>query len=336
MALFGYRWLLTVLCLVALPTDISIEARGAYRGDPYAAPTPYKLNGNEHQPAKSDAFRFSTKRKDSSLEFFAVGDWGCRPQGGTIDANQKKVIDSMVSYGTQPNFILALGDNFYEHGIKSTKDPRWKTVFEDAYQRMNDTPWYAVVGNHDWRAGTSGIQAQVDYTQKSKRWKMPYSYHRQPFEVDSGVKALFVFLDTTKIIDGDKPQLDWLKDVLAKANEQYVVVVGHHPVISASDHGNLPWTMQHLYPLFNEYHVDLYVAGHDHVVEHLKDGNVHYYVCGSGCKLGTMKQPIPQLLYGEAKLGFCKFKITASEIFATIVGEGGKVLEESAIPRRRT
>jgi len=72
------------------------------------------------------------------------------------------------------------------------------------------------------------------------------------------------------------------------------------------------------------------------VVEHLKDGNVHYYVCGSGCKLGTMKEPIPQLLYGEAKLGFCNFKITSSEILATIVGENGQVLEESAISRKRT
>jgi len=264
MELFSCRWLLTVLVLLlVIPYDISIEARGAYRGDPYAVPTAYKLNEDEHQLAKSDAFRFSTARKGSSLEFFAVGDWGCRPQGNAIDGNQKKVISAMLSYGNKPNFILALGDNFYENGVKSTKDPRWKTVFEDAYQKMNDTPWYAIVGNHDWRAGATGIQAQVDYTQKSKRWKMPYSYHRQYFDVDNGVKALFVFLDTTKIIDGDKPQLDWLKDVLTKANEQFVVVIGHHPVISASDHGNLPWMMQHLYPLLNEYHVDLYLAGHD-------------------------------------------------------------------------
>jgi len=117
-----------------------------------------------------------------------------------------------------------------------------------------------------------------------------------------------------------------------------VIVAGHHPIISASDHGNLPEMMQHVYPLLQKYHVDIYIAGHDHVVEHLKDMNVNYYVCGSGCKLGTMQKTsaeFPQLQFGGATLGFCGFEISRDEVNAKIISSTGKLLYENAVPRRR-
>jgi len=287
------------------------------------------------------AMRFKAKAA-STLQFLAIGDWGCKRKGGATDQNQKAVADAMASSGYDPSFIMSLGDNFYEHGVKSTEDKRWSKVFEEVYSARNlQKPWFSIVGNHDWRAGAEGVQSQVDYTAKSPthRWWMKYTYYQQRRELADGTKVLMLFLDTTKIIDGDPPQIAWLEKVLANAGgAQWVIVAGHHPIISASDHGNLPEMMQHVYPLLQKYHVDIYIAGHDHVVEHLKDMNVNYYVCGSGCKLGTMQKTsaeFPQLQFGGATLGFCGFEISRDEVNAKIISSTGKLLYENAVPRRR-
>jgi len=244
----------------------------------------------------------------------------------------------MLKTSYSPAFMVALGDNFYEHGIKSTKDSRWQSVFENAYSApMFQKKGYAIVGNHDWRAGVTGVQAQVDYTHISPngRWYMPFTYYQKMVPVDGQTQAHLIFLDTTKILDGDPPQLKWLRDVLSKSTAQWVIVFGHHPVISASDHGNIPEMLERVYPLLNEYNVDLYIAGHDHVMEHLKDGNVNYYVCGSGCKLGTMQTRPAQLLYGEAKLGFCGFEIGRDISRIKIITDDGTVVDDTEIQRRR-
>jgi len=274
------------------------------------------------------------------LSFLALGDWGCRAGKSGASAKQRAVADAMQKCEYDPHFILALGDNFYEHGIKSVKDHRWSDVYENVYTSgKHQRRWYGVVGNHDWRAGSSGIQSQVDYTHvagTSGRWCMPYTYYQQSISVDASgnTTAQFVFLDTTKIIDGDKPQLEWLEDVLKKSTAQWLIVVGHHPIISASDHGNIPETLS-LLPLLAKYNVDVYIAGHDHVVEYLKDDNVHFFVCGSGCKLGSMKTTPPQLFYGKAELGFCGFDITREELKGSIVGTDAKKRHEISITRRR-
>jgi len=273
------------------------------------------------------------------LSFLAIGDWGCRRnRNGGVDGQQQTVATAMFNSGYNPQFVMALGDNFYEHGIKSIKDHRWHNVYERVYNHpVTDKRWYAIVGNHDWRAGTVGIQAQVDYTQvdPSKRWCMPFTYYQQSITVDKGVVAHFIFLDTTKIIDGDPAQLQWLAKALSESKAQWEIVVGHHPIISGSDHGNIPEMLERVYPVINKYNVDLYVAGHDHVLEYLKDGDVHYYVCGSGCKLGSMQTTPGQLIYGKAELGFCGFDITKDEIKGALIGSDSKKRNEAAIPRRR-
>jgi tartrate-resistant acid phosphatase type 5 len=46
-------------------------------------------------------------------------------------------------------FVIALGDNFYNDGTESTEDELWETAFHDVYAAPSlDVPWYGVLGNH--------------------------------------------------------------------------------------------------------------------------------------------------------------------------------------------
>ena len=66
------------------------------------------------------------------------------------------------------HFQMALGDNFYVHGIKDEFDKRFRDTFEDVFKsEYLQTPWFLLMGNHDHYGNASG---QIAYTSHSKRW----------------------------------------------------------------------------------------------------------------------------------------------------------------------
>jgi len=69
----------------------------------------------------------------------------------------------------------------------------------------------------------------------------------------------------------------WLANELQKAENaktDYIIVAGHHPVYSISDHGNSEWLVEELLPIMKEYDVSLYLSGHDHNLQHLTENYV--------------------------------------------------------------
>lgn len=54
-------------------------------------------------------------------------------------------------------------------------DPQWKTKFEDVYaDPALQLPIYPILGNHDHKGNP---QAQVEYSQRNKNWRMPAQYY---------------------------------------------------------------------------------------------------------------------------------------------------------------
>jgi hypothetical protein len=281
-----------------------------------------------------------------ALRFLTLGDWGChvsyRKKDGkkttVVNKNQQAVKDSILARKYNPNFFIALGDNFYEKGVTSVEDPQFQEAWDDVYtEKPFLKRWYAIVGNHDWRSGVKGIKAQTDFTgrDRHKRWAMNHTYYQKYHRVDDHTKAHFIYLDTTKMIDGDEPQMKWFENALKTSQGHWLFVIGHHPCVSASDHGNIPQMMELVYPLLNKYNVDAYIAGHDHVLEYLKDHNVHYFVIGAGCKLGKMLTEPPQLIYGKAQYGYMHVDVNKDEATFTIVNHLAKTEHEHTIGRRR-
>ena len=83
----------------------------------------------------------------SELTFLIFGDWG---RGGEF--HQSDVANQMGLAATKRRcrFIVSVGDNFYEKGVRSADDPQWKSSFEGVYTAPSlNVPWYAILGNHD-------------------------------------------------------------------------------------------------------------------------------------------------------------------------------------------
>jgi tartrate-resistant acid phosphatase type 5 len=196
------------------------------------------------------------------------------------------------------DFGLLLGDNFYNSGVKNVHDKKFQTHFEIPYGKMGIL-WWAALGNHDYGFGWSrgNVNAQVEYTLLSKYWRMPSRFYT--FEA-SGIE--FIFIDTVAL-EKDENQQKWLNEKLAAQTEKTRVVVGHYPIHSAGMHGDTTYLRDHWAPKFCG-KVALYIAGHDHHLEHTRtDCGVELVVSGSGAESRAVT-PTPRTKFAASALGF--------------------------------
>jgi tartrate-resistant acid phosphatase type 5 len=230
---------------------------------------------------------------DGVLGFFILTDWGFN---GIED--QLSVRDEMVKIArkTLPEFVVSCGDNFHYHGVTSVQDPRWLANFENIYTDESlMIPWYVALGNHDY--WFSDPDVQVMYSSVSSRWNMPSQYFSFTKLIGDNTSVKFIVLETEGLmIDyralADKTdfnsiaQYTWFEEQLKTSTDEWVIVVGHHPVFSASPFhkGEYDETMILIEPLLEKYQPDFYFCGHDHVFEHARNGSfkTDHFVSGAG------------------------------------------------------
>ncbi|HWY30109.1 MAG TPA: metallophosphoesterase, partial [Candidatus Acidoferrum sp.] len=198
----------------------------------------------------ADAPSLSTA--SDGLNFLVFGDWGRRGERDQVEVAEQM---AKAAGDVQPRFIVSVGDNFYENGVKSVDDPHWQKSFEQVYHDPKlQVPWYCILGNHDYHA-PGDCDAQIAYHRINPRWNMPARYYQQTHRVDDRTTADFFYLDTTPMIGGyyswfsgektranvltqDVPrQLAWFKSALAASSAPWKIVIGHHPIYSGGGHG---------------------------------------------------------------------------------------------------
>ena len=232
---------------------------------------------------------------DSGLTFLAVGDWG---RDGA--SHQRDVAGQMglAAHRAGCRFIVSTGDNFYENGVQSARDPQWESSFERIYTAPSlQLPWYAVLGNHDYR----GVpQAQIDYAIGSGRWRMPARYYRVAGSELGLADADLFFLDTSPLVhkyrdsvegaiamnvatQDVEAQLAWLDQELARSQAPWKIVFGHHTIYSGgSAHGNTVELVAQVMPLLERHGVQVYINGHEHDLQHIRVRAVDYICAGAG------------------------------------------------------
>jgi acid phosphatase len=264
--------------------------------------------------------------------FLVLGDWGFKGSGG-----QRKVAAAMTRAASElaPRFVISVGDNFYNRGVRSTDDPQWQTSFEAVYNAPElKCPWYPVLGNHDHGGN---IDAEIAFQSVDARWQMAARYYRKSEALSGGVAADLFFLDTTSIVEGeDGPaetdaQLDWLERELAASEANWKIVVGHHPVFSGGKHGSSRVLVERLKPLIDRFGVRAYLNGHDHDLQHIAVDGVHYLTCGAGAKT-RQTTTIDGTLFAVSGLGFMAGMFGREALGIVFVDEAGNILHKASIP----
>jgi len=278
----------------------------------------------------------------AATPFLVVGDWGER--SGDQNAVAAAMGDVAAAIGSR--FVISTGDNFYTRGVTSVEDPQWTETFERVFAAPSlQTPWYAVLGNHDYRGSVS---AEVNYTITSARWRMPARYWAEDMILADGATATFFFLDTFPLthlpgmrahipIVGDASeahaQLRWLEENLAACASTWKIAVGHHPVLSSGSHGASPALRTHLKPLFERYGVRAYFNGHDHNLEHLSDAGVDYICSGAGSESRPLAEIQPQSRFADRGPGFAACALNGDAMGLRFHDGAGAVLYETSITR---
>lgn len=270
-----------------------------------------------------------------AIRFIAVGDTGKGNQ------NQQDVANAMAAKcaATGCDFVVMLGDNFYPSGVSSVDDPQFQTKFEDVYAGIH-APFWVVLGNHDYGGNGAGNefskgQYEVDYSQKSAKWKLPSKSWHQVF----GDAELFAMDTNMQMYGQDDQQRKDVKAWIDASTAKWKISLGHHPYKSNGEHGNagkydgLSWVPvangSGVKSFFEDVvcdHVDLSLSGHDHSRQWLSDkcGKTELVVSGGGADITALPGTQPALFQASSG-GFLYVTVTANTLAADFIGPDGGV-----------
>ena len=241
-----------------------------------------------------------------------------------------------------PECVVAAGDIHHFNGVASVSDPLWTTNYELIYSHpelMLD--WFPVCGNHEYRGNT---QAVLDYSKVSRRWMIPAKYYTKVFS-HTGTTLRIVWLDTTPLIDKYRnnpavypdackedmqKQLSWLDETLRQAKEDWIIVVGHHPIYAETSKSEDERTdmQKRVMPILHKYkNVAIYACGHIHNFQHIKmKGDPIDYVVNSAGALSRKVKPIEGTLFCSPETGFSIIAASKKRLCMYMIDKTGKVL----------
>ena len=156
-----------------------------------------------------------------------------------------------------------------------------------------------------------------------------------------------VFIDTTPLIDryhnsptypdvnnqDVKAQLAWIDTTLENAKEDWVIVVGHHPVYAQTKKDIIEQQdmQRNLLPILRKYSkkVDMYVCGHIHNFQHIRSGNDGIdFVVNSAGSLARSVTPTEGTVFCSPEPGFSVLTATPEKLSLSMVDKTGTVIHK--------
>jgi tartrate-resistant acid phosphatase type 5 len=275
---------------------------------------------------------------DNTLNFVLIGDWGRNGRDNQCDV-ATQMGKTAAAIGSQ--FTISMGDNFYENGVAGVDDPQWQSSFEAIYTADSlKSPWKIILGNHDYRGN---VQAQIDYSKTSSRWRLPARYYDETVALPDGGKADFFYVDTSPFIrkyigsttnttgqDTDA-QLKWLDAALKNSNAAQKIVIGHHPIYTALsdsdgyDHDQ-PDLIARLNPILRANNVKIYINGHDHNFQVAKMNGITYVTNGAGSETYDSTSPTIRDGFVSGKHGFMTVALSSHKLDFALIDMSGQTL----------
>ena len=211
---------------------------------------------------------------DVTTSIFLIGDAGAVQDSDAVLVE----LTRQAKAAPRQSAIVFLGDNVYPRGLPPPEEFDRESK-EEILQRQIDVarnsgiPAYFIPGNHDWarmtQEGWDAVRRSETFikirgeglAQQAPRYGCP-----GPEVVDVGKSIRLVLLDTQwwlhradfpRPIDSVSTCVDYsqelvvarLKNILADSGGRRVIVAGHHPIATRSEHSGYFTLLQHLFPL---------------------------------------------------------------------------------------
>lgn len=302
----------------------------------YASAPGSELPSSEPAPQSGD-----------KLRFFVVADWGYPSQG----LRRMALTMAARAAAMQPQFVLALGDNFYPSGVSSISDRKFNSYWQDVFlcHKSLKVPWQVCLGNHDYEGNP---QAQIDYTTSAqntgKFWQCPAENYRFCRDLPGGGSVDLFALDTNACQEGVRcnyplavknmhKYVGDLQNELDVSTAAWKIVFGHHPVhnrgVRDLREGRHLREEYGLEQVFVSGGVQAYFCGHEHVFQHHHVSGVDHFGCGAadavglGCYGGlkALDQSKPGWI-DERHGGFVEVALTAHSMEVSFVSINGSII----------
>lgn len=281
------------------------------------------------------------KSMKKDINIFVISDSG---RNGYYDQKPIAEVMGQMAEKISPRCVVATGDVHHFDGIQSVQDPLWMTNYELIYSHPKlMIPWLPILGNHEYRGNTKAV---IEYSDISRRWCMPDRYYTKVYKV-KGATLRIVMIDTTPIIEQYRrskdsnyasvakqdynEQLEWLNTVLSSATEDWIIVVGHHPIYADTGKSNKERRdMQNrVGETLRRYEdkVDLYICGHIHNFQHIRRGDCKIdYIVNSSAARGRSVKAIEGTKFCSPVPGFSVLAADKKSLCLHMINSKGEVL----------
>ena len=295
---------------------------------------------------------FAAAADPNARHVLLVGDWGWEENIAGQADTARQMVKYAAGNGLKTEALFLLGDSWYGPMPHGVNDLRWKVQFEDMYPRSAfDCPAYSIMGNHDYQKMPPEIvktemelkYAKVGFDGKGTRWTQPSLWYSFEFPKQNPLLTVIALdsnmpmghrdngIDFTLTETQRAEQLAWFAAELEKPRTTpFLVVMGHHPIFSNGPHGDHEILIADWEPLLRKHKVDLYLAGHDHDLQHLEfEGHPTSFVCSGagGADLYDLKiQESQRGPFAEKVYGFSHLEVTPQQMTIRHIAADGRVV----------
>jgi hypothetical protein len=270
----------------------------------------------------------------AGLDLLVVGDCGFSPPSPRT-ADQQAVGRAMADYvrgsGAICGGVLLAGDTF-KVKITGPNDLHLPGAISSMFDtRALGSPFYAAFGNHDYQY--KAVTALIEYSRlhPGSQWRVPDRWYRVDLPEQRPLVTVLV-LDSNKAQLGKKAwqlELAWMEQELSRPRgSAWRIVLAHHPLFSNGEHGDDPNLQAAWGPILRQHGVDLYVSGHDHVLQHLEIPGwpMTFLTSGGGGESVQRKVTQGHGPFAAATYGFAAMEFGPSSVKVSLIDQTGRPL----------